>query len=356
MKSDRRAFLRMIGSFLTWPMTRLSAASTSSNASWDLAREVHRATRNTPRGALGVRLPKLRAAPAPFKVYPHAKRAKLPPPALEGTLPLGEAVRHYTPARAFRKEPASLLELARILHHTNGITGARGGRPLRAAPSAGALYAGEVYLVAERVRGLSPGLYYYGVVDHELLELRSGSFLGEVGRAVEDPGQLENAAAALLLTNVFARYTWRYANRGYRYALIDTGHIGENLRLAARSAGFADASPLRFHDDRLNSLLRLDGLREAVCAVHAIGRPAKEKAGSAAVSRRLGEQHSVLATSASRRRAITRYHDASKLVPSSAAEAPASSSPNCASCWRWPEETPPSSAVRASSSSSWCIG
>ena len=42
--------------------------------------------------------------------------------------------------------------------------------------------------------------------------------------------------AAILLSNVFERYSWKYANRGYRYALIDSGHIGENLRLAARSA------------------------------------------------------------------------------------------------------------------------
>ena len=59
------------------------------------------------------------------------------------------------------------------------------------------------------------------------------------------PDEVADAPAAILLTNVFARYGWRYANRGYRYALIDSGHIGENLRLVAHSAGLGDVSPLR---------------------------------------------------------------------------------------------------------------
>ena len=70
------------------------------------------------------------------------------------------------------------------------------------------------------------------------------------------------------MTNVFARYRARYANRGDRYALIDSGHIGENLRLAAGELGLGEAAPARFEDDRLDALLGVDGREEAVCAVH----------------------------------------------------------------------------------------
>ena len=65
---------------------------------------------------------------------------------------------------------------------------------------------------------------------------------------------------------------------GYRYALIDTGHIGENLRLTAHSVGLVDNALPRFHDQRLNELLGIDGRQEAVCAVHAVGHPGQRTA------------------------------------------------------------------------------
>ena len=171
----------------------------------------------------------------------------------------------------------SVAQLSLLLHSSNGVTGSfRSGEqdwPLRAAPSAGANYAGEVYLVAERVRGLTPGLYYYGVARHRLVQLRRGSLLSRVARSLEDPRATDGAAFAVLLTNVFSRYTRQYANRGYRYALIDSGHIGENLRLAAGALGCAEQSPRRFWDDALNRLLDVDGRREAVCAIHIVGHP-----------------------------------------------------------------------------------
>jgi SagB-type dehydrogenase family enzyme len=191
---------------------------------------------------------------------------------------------------------------------------------LRAAPSAGALYAGEVYLVAERVRGLAPALYYYAVVDHQLVELRLGSFMQEVVGALERPAAFERAPAAVLLSNIFPRYARRYANRGYRFALIDSGHIGENLRLAAGSAGLGEVGPLRFCDDPLNALIQVDGREEAVCAVHALGRPAGSAEAAPGELRRLAEkQHATPDAVPQRGLAPELYHEATKLVPAAAA-------------------------------------
>jgi SagB-type dehydrogenase family enzyme len=256
--------------------------------------------------------------PLPFKPYPEAERVKLPAPVFEPMLPLAEVVARYLAETPFAAVSLSLEELGRLLHLTNGVTGQlQAGRQtvlLRAAPSAGALYAGEIYVVAERVQGLAKGLYYYDVANHALARLRPGSVLGEVARALERPEGVENAAAVVLLSNVFGRYTWRYANRGYRYALIDTGHIGENLRLAAVSAGLAENAWLRFHDDLLNSILRIDGRTEAVCAVHAVGRRARRGGKPGGAGRRFVEQQRVPEEIA-RATAPERYHEATKLVP-----------------------------------------
>ena len=316
MRTSRRAFLRILGGALAYPLGRTGLARAERPAL-----EIHRATRNTLAGALGARLPRLRAPPARFKAYPDAERVGLPDATADPGLPLAEAVRRYAPASGFLEAPVSLAELGRLLHLTNGVTARRDGLHLRAAPSAGALYSGEVYVVAQRVVGLPSGVYYYGVKDHELVRVQSGFFSAELDRSFEQLGKIAKAPAVVLLTNLFHRYTWRYANRGYRYALIDSGHIGENLRLAATSAGLGENGPLRFHDDRLNALLGVDGRGESVCAVHAVGRPADGPT-APAPKRRLVERHATGATPIGGP-VIERYHESTKLVEDGAAGTPA---------------------------------
>ena len=160
-----------------------------------------------------------------------------------------------------------------------------------------------------------PILYYYAVLENALVELRQGSFLDQVGRGLERPGEIENAAAVILLSNVFHRYTWRYGNRGYRYALIDTGHIGENLRLAAVAAGFGEAGALRFHDDLFNRLLELDGGEEAVCTVHALGHPRDAESPASGPVRRFVEKQDASRAPRDEGNVSERFHEATKLVP-----------------------------------------
>jgi SagB-type dehydrogenase family enzyme len=148
-----------------------------------------------------------------------------------------------------------------------------------------------------------------------------------VARALERPEGVENAAAVVLLSNVFGRYTWRYANRGYRYALIDTGHIGENARLAAVSAGLAERASLRFHDDLLNSLLEVDGRAEAVCALHAVGRRGRRAGKPGGSDRRFAEKRH-LPEALAQAPAPERYHEATKLVPGEGARSRSSSLPD----------------------------
>jgi SagB-type dehydrogenase family enzyme len=315
MKTDRRGFVRLLGGALAGLLGRSSLAVAQQRAF-----EIHDSTRNTRLGALGVRLRSGRDPFSPFKPYPGARRLELPSAETSPALSLAEAARRYAPAVGFEKQPLSLAELARVLYFANGVTGQVGSGSrvihLRAAPSAGALYAGEVYLVAERVSGLAPGLYYYAVVDHQLVELRLGSLMQEVTRALERPGAFERAPAAVLLSNVFPRYSQRYLNRGYRFALIDSGHIGENLRLAASSAGLGEAGPLRFCDDALNALIEVDGREEAVCAVHALGRPADSADAELREVRRFVErQHAIPGAVPKRGLVPELYHEATKLVP-----------------------------------------
>jgi SagB-type dehydrogenase family enzyme len=319
LKTDRRDFFRLLGSTIA-----LLSGGRSSASEREGPLAIHHATRNTLLGAVGSRLPRLGGPPSPFKVYSGFDRLALPTFRSKPSLPLRQAIATAAGPERFEVKPIPLSCLSRILHFTNGVTsGAESSSSafgLRAAPSAGALYAGEVYLVAERVRGLAEGVYYYAVEEHELVALRSGSWLREVAGAVTEPGAIEGAAAAILLTNVFERYSWRYANRGYRYALIDSGHIGENLRLAARSAGLGWTQAWRFEDDALNALLQVDGREEAVCAVHAIG-PVAAAAPTSRTVRPLLEKLEVAPEKLPRSGPLpTRFHEATKLVPAPSRE------------------------------------
>jgi SagB-type dehydrogenase family enzyme len=277
------------------------------------ALDAHHATRNTWHGpfALGS---VFRARPLPYKPYPDAPRVALPDEIHGGRLSLAEAMR--APAPALSADPLPLGVLASLLRLANGVTAVVAGsdppESRRAAPSAGALYAGEVYVAAERVAGLAPGVYSYAVDEHALVSIGAGAV----------PEEARGAACAVLLSNVFERYAWRYAERGYRYALIDSGHIGENLRLAAAAAGVAHQALPRFHDDAANALLAIDGRDEAVCALHALG------GASSAQSRALVETRRA-------ERSLPeplRYHEATKLVPGAAAPVEAT---------RFVRETPP---------------
>ena len=184
MRTDRRGFFRALASVLAFA-TGGGASARAAGADWD----AHRGTRNTPTGARGLRWPRLSFPPDPFKPYPGAARLALPRVVSEPALPLAEVARRGETSAGFAATPLSLAQLGRLLHFANGVTDAahrerKTGR-MRAAPSAGALYAGEVYVVAERVRELAPGSYYYDVLRHALVQIERGSLLARAARALE---------------------------------------------------------------------------------------------------------------------------------------------------------------------------
>ena len=310
MRVNRRHFLTLV---VAAGLSRLQLREAAASEHVPLAARLHRDTRNTWTGTMGRKLWPPRRPPARAKLYPGRRRTSLSPPGGRGGASLDAAVRGFTPAHRFDAAPLSLAQLSRLLFLTNGIT-RRGQNPLRAAPSAGALYAGEVYVVSTRVDGLAPGIYSYHVPTHSLVALADAPDNDHLTSAVEQPEALSTAAACVLLTNVFHRYGNRYANRGYRYALIDTGHIGENLRLAAAAEGLGTASALRFHDAHLNALLGIDGREEAVCALHALGRPREGELG--APERSLVEaQHAAGFRTAADASAPEVFHAGTSLVP-----------------------------------------
>ncbi len=204
--------------------------------------------------------------PPPFKQYPDDQpRVALPPPGVPDAPPLDALIlRGDDPGGP--DGALDLAGLAAILHHTCGVTARRGGLALRAAPSSGALFPGEVYVAARAVDGLGTGLYHFDPGHHQLVKLStdapSAAQLGHPGH----PG-IMRAPATVIVTAIFARTGYKYGHRAYRYILADLGHLLENLRLAARAMGWAASTLSAFAEAELTATLSLDPHEEAPLAV-----------------------------------------------------------------------------------------
>jgi len=212
--------------------------------------------------------------PETYKTYADAGRVELPDPAAAappGTL--HDALTTRKSIRRFARTPLSLEQLSYLLWAATGIQRRERGYEFRTAPSAGALYPVETYLVANNVSDLPAGLYHYPVLEHTLEELRLGGLGRQVAAAALDQAMCAAAAATFVWTGVFPRSKWKYGQRAYRYVYLDAGHVAENLALAAVALGLGSCQVAALYDDEANALLGVDGTNESVIYMSAVGTP-----------------------------------------------------------------------------------
>jgi len=210
--------------------------------------------------------------PALYKEYAWAEQIPLPSPDDFRGLYTEDAIQRRRSVRDYSGQPMTLEELSRLLYYTGGINAERWGHRLRSAPSAGALYPIEVYLVVHQVDSLKPGLYHYAVRNHVLELLRAGDLQGKIVRHGLMQEFLGQANLVLVFTAIFQRLRWRYQERTYRYALLEAGHLGQNVYLAATSMGMGACAVGAFLDDDVNAMLEVDGQHEAAIYMLSVGK------------------------------------------------------------------------------------
>lgn len=209
-------------------------------------------------------------APSPrFKTYPTAKKIPLPPPTYEGKT-LEKTIYERRSVRAFSEESITLQELSQLLFAAQGIT--ENKSMLRAAPSAGALYPIEIYLIANKVSSLQSGIYHYNVREHSLELLKEGNFSKEICEASLNQQPVRDAAVVFIFTAIFERTKSKYGERGERYIYIEAGHISQNLLLQATSLNLASLPVGGFTDEKVNSLLGVDGKNESAIYINVVGK------------------------------------------------------------------------------------
>ena len=131
---------------------------------------------------------------------------------------------------------------------------------MRTVPSGGARHPFETYLVVSNVTGLEPGLYRYLAIEHSLLQIKTGSgYAAGVSEACLRQVHIETCPVSFWWCAMPERSTWRYSTRGYRYILLDAGHICQNLYLAAEVINCGICAIGAFDDEALNNFWGVDG-------------------------------------------------------------------------------------------------
>jgi SagB-type dehydrogenase family enzyme len=214
------------------------------------------------------------AKPGIYKEYPGTRRLNLPPFDSIKSLSVADALTKRKSVRHFTGEDISKAELSYLLWASGGLQRTERGHEFRTAPSAGALYPLESYLVVSQVSDLPRGLYHYVVKAHALEELRLRDLGHDVATAALNQKMCLEAAVVFIWTAIFYRSKWKYEQRAYRYIYLDAGHTAENLALAATSIGLGSCQIGALFDDEVNRIVDVDGTGESVVYMSVVGHPA----------------------------------------------------------------------------------
>ena len=190
--------------------------------------------------------------PGPLDYEP----VSLPEVRLTSDVSLEETLLHRRSIRDYTDEALSLEEVSQLLWAAQGITEAWGGRT---APSAGALYPLEVYLVVGDVENLTPGVYQYRPDGHELVKVKDGDVRAELAEAALDQESVRNGAIDIVIAAVYERTTVKYGERGIRYVHMEAGHAAQNIYLQATALDLGTVTIGAFYDDTVRDIVGMSG-------------------------------------------------------------------------------------------------
>lgn len=207
-----------------------------------------------------------------YKGYPRLPKISLPD--IKISKDLFEAIENRRSRKHFEGLPIDLEQISCLLQYSCGnINFVESGRIMhRAQPSGGERYPIEVYPLVLRGEGdLKPGLYHYNVKMHALDVLWQKDFLKEIENFFTYEW-VQQASCVFLMTSVFHRNQIKYGERGYRYILIEAGHIGQNLYLVSEALNLKCRALGGTRDETIENLLDIDGINESLVYAIVVGR------------------------------------------------------------------------------------
>jgi len=168
---------------------------------------------------------------------------------------LEDLLRQRRSVRDYADAPLTQDEVLKLLWAAQGISRAGGGRT---APSAGALYPLEIYVVAGNVKNLAPGVYKYKPAEDRLTHVKDGDVRAVLAAAALGQGCVREAAIDIVIGAVYERTTGKYGSRGERYVHIEVGHAAQNICLQATALGLGLVTVGAFQDDLVRMIIGME--------------------------------------------------------------------------------------------------
>ncbi len=190
-------------------------------------------------------------------------RIDLPRPDTVGGPSFTETLARRRSVREFADEPLTPDQLSQLLWAAQGVSSDSGKRT---APSAGATYPLELYVVT------GGGRYRYEPTDHGLEQLADGDLRAELSRAAHEQPSVAEAAATFAIIAVSARTEQKYGDRAVSFVKLDAGHAAQNLLLQAVALGLGGVPIGSFSESQVAEVLDLPPGHEPLYMV-TIGRP-----------------------------------------------------------------------------------
>ena len=221
--------------------------------------------------------------PVQLEAPEGCETVKLPSPDSLEDVPQGnlfDLIKERRSCRVFKDEALSLRELAFLLWATVGVHEVvnDGYCTLRSVPSAGARHAIETYLAVRKIEGLKENcIYRYQPIEHELILLKEVQDLPhKASVACLDQRFVGRAAVTFFWVCVPYRAEWRYGTHSYKNDLLDSGHIGQNLYMAAESIDCGTCAIAAYSQELCDELLGIDGEEALTVYLSPVGKKRKK--------------------------------------------------------------------------------
>ncbi len=192
---------------------------------------------------------------------------------------LSEAINERQSIRNYLEKPMPLTELSYLLWCTQGVKNVFSDTfTKRTVPSAGSRHPLETYLIINKIKNLTPGIYRYLSLEHSLLKIQEDQqIMNKMVKICNNQAFVGSSAVVFIWSADIYRVKWRHGERAYRYIFLDAGHIAQNLYLSAECINCGVCAVSVFFDDEVNSLLSLDGKKQFVIYMATVGKRGVKK-------------------------------------------------------------------------------
>lgn len=179
---------------------------------------------------------------------------QLPEPSKTSDISIEQALAERRSVRSYSKDPLSLQDVSQLVWAAQGIT--QGA--YRTAPSAGALYPLEIYVVVGNVQGLEQGVYKYNPEEHVIEQVNQGDMRQQLQQSSLNQSSVGDGAIDIVIAGVFERTTKKYGERGNQYVYMEAGHAAQNIYLQAVSLDLGTVTIGAFDEPTIQKILDMN--------------------------------------------------------------------------------------------------